>query len=314
MLILRRFLAAGVDGLILGIYLVCFAYFVFDWEIVSPGSAVVPLIVICAPVIYFAFFDSGFGGSCTVGKRLTGLRIVTRDLQPVTMNRSIVRSIIKVGFPAIVTAIVFRLYQFSIVLNLALMLFSFIVVPVSICVGRGAIGLHDAVAGTLVSNQGCAVTGLRSNRLYAAKVFVFSALLSLPVPFVISLVWQAWNLPRLQSSMQATSEAIAPILDALWDIPAAANVSSYVKYLNVNPGGLPMLAASSFPSEFTTSPSREFARRYSSLRGQGAVMSVRIEVTRSGSESLIVKDVLLQHVKDTLPRFLVPIPDQGEFV
>ncbi len=151
----RRFLAAAIDGLILGVsaFLLGLVFFAQFARLGGWGRAVGFVVAL----IYYGFLNSKVGSGQTVGKRLVRIRVVSADQAPISISRSFFRFFI-LGAPCFLNGAAFppRIFQSWI---------GGVVIGVIFGVGgsivyllvfnrRNRRSLHDLIAGTLVVRAG----------------------------------------------------------------------------------------------------------------------------------------------------------------
>jgi hypothetical protein len=138
MLTALRLLAACVDVFLIASYVISVCVFATEWRLAEPGGLLLPVFATSVPALYFAVLESDRWGGGTIGKRLLDLTVLGPGRVPLSMYRSCIRTAVKLLLPAALVSASLRAIH-SGVISVALATLAFVVIPVSICIGRGAI-------------------------------------------------------------------------------------------------------------------------------------------------------------------------------
>jgi uncharacterized RDD family membrane protein YckC len=304
-LTVSRLLAGATDLFLLASYVLCVCFFASEWELTDKQSPFLPVFATCAPIVYFALLESAYGGCSTIGKRLFGLEVLGRDLKSLSLYQSGRRAVVKVLIPTTVALAALRFEH--IVLSVALMILAALIVPVSICVGKGAVGIEDLLAQTLVRRKNCAVPPPVQYRAgYILTVLFVSTALAFPVSALLNQsLWGAASDPVKQLTEKSDS-AYRPLVNAILDDLKGSGLSRYVEEVRIIPGLDP------FPESFESPLAREIGD-LSALKGHPPIAAIEVDMMWRGYESEITRVEILRHVMVVLPTFMSSVSDPGEF-
>lgn len=304
---LKRLLAGTVDWTLLGSYVFCLCYFAF-MEFDSEQQPFLAVFAVGAPVLYFTLLESGFGGSSTLGKRLLGLRVLDGALGPLPIYRSALRAITKIAIPTIIVMGAMRWSSGHPMLLFALILMAYLLIPVSICVGKGVFGLDDVPLGTGVFGAGDASFMLHKGGLYYLRTILIAGALAFPTSALLNdRMWGNVSDPLMKlahKGMETYRPLVVPILKEMTD----ADLIRFVKLVQVQPGLIPL------SSNFDVSPTRNLNKSMAGFRDRIPLMSVQVELTRRGYESELVRLRILELLLQLLPGFMPAVTAQGVFV
>jgi uncharacterized RDD family membrane protein YckC len=306
MLTFLRLLAGAVDSFLFGSYVLCVCFFASEWGL-SNQIAFFPVFATCTPIIYFALLESDYGGGSTIGKRLFGLVVLDRGLDPLSFYLSSKRAVFKFLIPVILVLAMQRRGPEHLVLRLALLVLAFVIVPVSICVGSGAVGIEDLLAGTIVQFRDRALAPpVQYRARYLLTVLLVSGALAFPISAALNqTMWGIVLDPFTQIAKKADS-ALMPAARAVLDDLKSSDLNRYVDSVCA------LGAVDPFPDSFK-SPMARGIGDLSPLKGRRPIAAIEVSMTWLGYESDLTRLAVLQRIAVVLPNFVSQISGPGEF-
>jgi hypothetical protein len=249
---------------------------------------------------HYALLDSSFGGSGTIGKRLVNLEVRSRR-GTVPLYLALARTILKLGIPVVLFKIgITLMFKHPSVGGLAIILVAFLILPISIAVGRGSVGLHDALTQTSVARRSLVnretVTGLR----YWTMSVLATVILALPLAASIKNgVWGYSPLPVFPTVAKVSSPFADVAKELLYGDGSEA-IRPFVRDLQV------MQTTDLFPDEFQKSFTKVPPELVRQIHGQRGELEVQIEVTERGFASHSLQSALIQRIGTVLLPLVVP--------
>ncbi len=308
MIIVRRFLSGLTDCLFLGSYIFSICFSLFQLDLISDKDPLLAVLAFSGPLLYWTVLESGYGGGASLGKRLFGLMVVDRDGNAIPFYMSALRALVKVGVPAVVLLFAVHLMFGHPVTSGALFLTAVLTVPSSFVMSKGAAGVDDLIARTVVVRKGTepAVSRQRLWMWLTPQVAVCAlAFLTSTVSYRAvfgSAKDAATDLAR------SGLDAYGPMLAAITLEANNADLSRFVRNVDIRPG------LRAFPDELRTSPSRSLRQWTDAFRNQMPVASIEIEMTLRGYDSEIARIQLLERLLPVVESFLQTKPGSSDFV
>lgn len=154
----KRLLAFVIDLIIINLFLNLASYVIKDffYSLAQYGRVFGCFLAFC----YFTIFDSSLLGGHTLGKQIIKLKTLSKDLQPLTLAQSTLRTLFKLPFfylPEIFTLIFSENLSFKMIpISLAIMGLSFSYLASTIMIitlHPQKRSIHDIVAGSYVFND-----------------------------------------------------------------------------------------------------------------------------------------------------------------
>jgi hypothetical protein len=235
--------------------------------------------------------DSSFGGSGTIGKRLFGLEVRSRRGSSIPFYAALARTVLKLGVPVVVFKIgVTWTFKHPSIGGLAVVLAAFLILPVSITVGSGSVGLHDVLTQTCVAGRGLMKRGTATGLRYWVISLLATVIVALTLAASIkNSVWGYSELPGFRTVAKVSTPFVDVAKEILYG-EGSEEIRPFVKDLQIMP------SLETFPEEFQESFTKvppEFVRQ---MHGQRGELEVRIEVTENGFASYSLQSSLIQRV------------------
>lgn len=305
-LAIQRLLAAAVDWTLLGSYVIGMCSLALC-GIISENDPFLAAFAVCTPLLYFTFLESVHGGSGSIGKKLFGLVVLDHALRPLALYRSALRTSAKLAIPVLAIIATGGWLVHYAVPFFALNLMACLLLPVSIFVGRGAVGFDDALLRTaVVSSSGPSAIPASGARRWLAAVLITGVVAFSTSAILCKEIFGPVEDPI--TKLQRTGETYQPLLTAIMKEANASDLARFVENVAAAPGLQP------FPSGFEVSPTRDLGGTVSKLRGRMPLVTIQVELTQPGYESEAVRIVVLQLLRSVIPNFLPVVEYPGEFV
>ncbi|MGA9109999.1 MAG: RDD family protein [Smithella sp.] len=196
-LILRRFLASLINGTIISIILFIISYVIASVLIFIPLTSHIQMtwFYIAFATTYSIFGGLGIGWLPTLGKRIMKIhRIEIKDnfskkikiIFNIILFYFLISALISLPLKGIPIKDFYSLY-FTFNMLVFIKLCAGLAIPISIFIGNGKQGLHDALSGLLVCKESNATdnNNLLDIKTLFSRTFIITTIISLIVTFII---------------------------------------------------------------------------------------------------------------------------------
>ncbi len=287
MIILRRFAAAALDLAIVLSYILAIGYTALDLHIFSPDDTLGRFTNFGFPFIYYAILDSRLGGGGTIGKRLFGLQVYERTAQTIPIHLALARTVIKLAIPLLTLKMSANLATMHPFPGVAMGLGGLLILPISILISRGAIGLHDSLPQTWVGTSAMKKRPLLP-RWHWISAFLMTAVIASSATLLIKVtIWPSSARLNIESVAQMADPNLAMAKELVLG-DGSEPIRHYVQHADVSQSVDP------FPESFTDSFAKAPPTVVQQLHGQFPEMMITFHLAQDRFRSYPLRAALIQ--------------------
>src|ERR1035437_8654445 len=306
MLILRRGFAAAFDLFLVLSYLFSMSFTTSTFDLVSKDSPTLSALDIAFLLLYYGCLDSGCCGAGTIGKRVFGLEVLMREGRPLPLYLSMARTVLKVGLPFLLFKLAADLVFIQPFIGIAAVFAAVLILPISVVVGKGIVGIHDRWIGTYVLMRGSKYLRVPDTGVYL--------LLTVFTTAVVALSMSAWvrslggvKPVSLRSFANAADQSVETAKEILLGKDSEA-IQPFVKNVTIMP------SIKEFPTDYSTSYTKVPSEIATELRGKRGAALVIVEVSRQGFAQHILRSAVIDRIVSVGLSKLVSETDLPTFI
>jgi hypothetical protein len=298
MLILIRGLAAVFDLAFVLSYLFSVSFAASIIGFAPENSPTLSALDFAFPLLYYGCLDSGFCGAGTIGKRLFGLEVHMGEGRTLRLYVSLARTALKIGLPVLAFVLAGDIVLTKGFIGIAAMLGAVVALPISVLVGRGAVGVHDRLLGTYVSRRGSKAFQPREWRMYWLVTVLATAAVALPSSAFIS------RLTSLKPSNTAIVNALDPETEIIKEIlfgKGSEEIRPFVSRIRILP------SAWEFPTDYSKSYTKVPPEIVAELRGKQGAALVIVEISKREAAQQILRSAIVNRIASVgAPKLVSP--------
>ncbi|MGO9010925.1 MAG: RDD family protein [Bryobacteraceae bacterium] len=309
MLILLRGLAAAFDlGFVLS-YLLSVSFAASRLGIVSSDSPTLHGLGLVFPLLYYGCLDSARCGGGTIGKRLAGLEVRSAAGKELKLYVSAARTVLKFGLPVLTAKLAADIAVFPGrgFVGVATLLGATLFVPISIMIGRGAIGIHDSLLRTCVLRRGMGWEFKNPDwRTYCLATILATAAIALPISaFIRHLTEPTFLTVR---SLVNRSEPEMQLAREIQFGKGSESISPFIRRVAVMP------SVSEFPTDYEQSYSKLPQEIIKELRGNRGVASIIVYLSPKGYTQHTLRTAVIDRIATVAAPKLISAKDVPTFI
>jgi uncharacterized RDD family membrane protein YckC len=306
MLILRRGLAAIFDLAFVLSYLFSVSFTAPIIGFAPKNSPVLTALDFAFPLLYYGCLDSGFCGAGTIGKRLFGLEVHTGEGRTLRLYVSLARTVLKFGLPLLAFGLAGSIVFTKGFIGIAATLGAVVALPISVLVGRGAIGVHDRLLGTYVSRSGSKASQPREWRIYWPMTALATAAVAFPISAFITRPFSL----KPTSTTEIVNE-VEPEVEIAKEImfgKGSEEVRPFVSRIEVVP------SAWEFPTDYSKSYAKVPPEIVAELRGKQGAALIIVEVSEQAASQQMLRSAIIERIASAGAPLLVSPKDLPTFL